>query len=151
MSILVLPGMLHASSYPDIPKNDEGSTWTDKDSDGAAVPIHDSVLSSMRNNHDISWYSFLDLYSEEYTSVKRSAMDPCNILFSSGTTGEPKAIVWSHSTPIKVRQMLVKPSSKCLILLSHKFLFFFRVLLMVTITTISKLEKELRGLQTLDG
>eukprot|EP00606_Chrysophyceae_sp_TOSAG23-5_P000320 GSChrysophyteH2.ASY1.ANO1.1429.1 assembled CDS len=28
-------------------------------------------------------------------------MDPCNILFSSGTTGEPKAIVWSHSTPIK--------------------------------------------------
>lgn len=150
MKIVVLPGMLHASSYPDIPKNDEGSTWTDKDSDGAALPIHDSVLSSMRNNHDVSWYSFLDLCSEEYTSVKRSAMDPCNILFSSGTTGEPKAIVWSHSTPVKVRQMLVKPSSKVSYCSLTNF-FSFRVLLMVTITMISKLEKELRGLQTLDG
>jgi len=99
--IVVLPGMLHASSYPDIPKDDEGSTWTDKNSEGTEVPIHDSVLSSMRTNNDISWYTFLDLCSKEHTSVKRSAMDPCNILFSSGTTGEPKAIVWSHSTPIK--------------------------------------------------
>ena len=39
--------------------------------------------------------------SDEFKAVVRDAMDPCNILFSSGTTGEPKAIVWSHSTPIK--------------------------------------------------
>jgi acetyl-CoA synthetase len=103
MRIVVLPGMLHASSYPDISKDDKGSTWTDKDSEGNEVPMHDSVLSSMRKDHDVSWYTFLDLCSKEYTSVKRSAMDPCNILFSSGTTGEPKAIVWTHSTPIKVR------------------------------------------------
>lgn len=101
MSIVVLPGMLHASCYPDIPKDEGGSTWTDKHSDGKEVAIHDSVSSSMREGNDVNWYDFLDFCSEEYTSVKRSAMDPCNILFSSGTTGEPKAIVWSHSTPIK--------------------------------------------------
>jgi acetyl-CoA synthetase len=27
--------------------------------------------------------------------------DPTNVLFSSGTTGEPKVIAWSHLTPIK--------------------------------------------------
>ena len=101
MRIVVLPGMLHAISYPDISKDDKGSTWTDKDSEGNEVPMHVSVLSSIRKDHDISWYTFLDLCSKEYSSIKRSAMDPCNILFSSGTTGEPKAIVWSHSTPIK--------------------------------------------------
>eukprot|EP00536_Pseudo-nitzschia_multiseries_P001634 jgi/Psemu1/181537/e_gw1.21.18.1 len=52
-------------------------------------------------DHDVGWYDLLDHCSVEYTSVKRASMDPCNILFSSGTTGEPKAIVWSHSTPIK--------------------------------------------------
>mmetsp|Transcript_6279 Transcript_6279/g.14843 ORF Transcript_6279/g.14843 Transcript_6279/m.14843 type:complete len:543 (+) Transcript_6279:3-1631(+) len=101
MKIVVLPGILHASSYEDKPKNDTGSTWTDRDSEGNEVPLHNSVLSSMRKNHDIGWYSFLESCSEKHTSVKRSAMDPCNILFSSGTTGDPKAIVWSHSTPIK--------------------------------------------------
>jgi len=101
MKIMVLPGMLHASSYPEVPKDDNGSTWVDKDIEGCEIPIHDSVLSSMRKDHDASWYEFLDLCRTEYTSVKRSAMDSCNILFSSGTTGEPKAIVWSHSTPIK--------------------------------------------------
>ena len=29
------------------------------------------------------------------------ASAPTNILFSSGTTGEPKAIVWSHVTPLR--------------------------------------------------
>lgn len=101
MKIVVLPGMLHAKSYPNTSKDDDGSTWTDRDGDGNQVPFHDSILTSMRKDHDVDWYDLLHLCSEEYTSVKRSAMDPCNILFSSGTTGEPKAIVWSHSTPIK--------------------------------------------------
>jgi acetyl-CoA synthetase len=49
---------------------------------------------------DIRWEDFLKeefsfsakmAYPEEYT----------NILFSSGTTGEPKGIPWTHTTPIK--------------------------------------------------
>lgn len=34
-------------------------------------------------------------------SVQRSPDDAINLLFSSGTTGEPKAIAWDQTTPIK--------------------------------------------------
>mmetsp|Transcript_939 Transcript_939/g.1995 ORF Transcript_939/g.1995 Transcript_939/m.1995 type:complete len:761 (-) Transcript_939:1777-4059(-) len=101
MNIVVIPGMLHANSYPNIAKDENGSTWTDRNGDGNEISIHTSVQPLMRKDHDISWYTFLNLCSEDYTSIKRSPMDPCNILFSSGTTGEPKAILWTHSTPIK--------------------------------------------------
>jgi len=100
MKIVVLPGMIK-NSYPDLPRDRNGSTWTDKDSKGKEIPFHESVVSSMRYDHDVSWYDLIRDVSDKHTSAKRSAMDPCNILFSSGTTGEPKAIVWSHSTPIK--------------------------------------------------
>ena len=36
-----------------------------------------------------------------YKSVIVPASHICNVLFSSGTTGEPKAIPWYHSNPIK--------------------------------------------------
>lgn len=102
MTIIILPGKLHANCYPDVPADKDGSTWTDKDGDEKEVIFYESILTSMRNNHNVvSWYELLQNSSDEFTSVQVSAMDPCNILFSSGTTGEPKAIVWSHSTPIK--------------------------------------------------
>ncbi len=37
----------------------------------------------------------------EFTSVTAGPYDVTNILFSSGTTGTPKMIPWSHLTPIK--------------------------------------------------
>ena len=49
---------------------------------------------------DISWPDLLST-KDTFESVTG---DPCratNILFSSGTTGEPKAIAWNHLTPIK--------------------------------------------------
>jgi acetyl-CoA synthetase len=38
---------------------------------------------------------------ERLTAITREPQDPINVLFSSGTTGEPKAIPWDHTTPIK--------------------------------------------------
>ncbi|KAJ8630448.1 hypothetical protein MRB53_023771 [Persea americana] len=54
---------------------------------------------------DITWHSFMErvkhLKAIDYTAVDQSIEAPTNILFSSGTTGEPKAIPWTHSTPLK--------------------------------------------------
>jgi acetyl-CoA synthetase len=101
MKIIVLPGMLHSQPYPEKENDDDNSTWTDKNQDKQPVDIHHSVKALVRDDHDATWYDLLYECSEEFESVKVDSMAPCNILFSSGTTGEPKAIVWSHSTPIK--------------------------------------------------
>jgi acetyl-CoA synthetase len=49
---------------------------------------------------DLSWSEFLEESSSDETVIREPA-DPINILFSSGTTGEPKAIPWTQTTPIK--------------------------------------------------
>jgi len=49
---------------------------------------------------DFSWLEFLEANDSCETAV-REASDAINILFSSGTTGEPKAIPWTQTTPIK--------------------------------------------------
>lgn len=49
---------------------------------------------------DIPWEDFI-VEGALFDPVNRSANSHANILFSSGTTGEPKAIPWSQTTPIK--------------------------------------------------
>lgn len=49
---------------------------------------------------DEGWWDFLD-DENELTIVDGPLNRVSNVLFSSGTTGEPKAIPWTHLTPIK--------------------------------------------------
>ena len=47
-----------------------------------------------------SWIDFLQ-ENTKFDSVIQTPEEIITILFSSGTTGEPKAIPWNHTTPIK--------------------------------------------------
>jgi len=58
---------------------------------GAGLPIRD---------RDVAWNDFL-IDTGPFDPVPCAADGHVNILFSSGTTGEPKAIPWTHLTAIK--------------------------------------------------
>ena len=49
---------------------------------------------------DLRWDEFLSS-KDRFKAVACAPQETTNILFSSGTTGEPKAIPWDHTTPIK--------------------------------------------------
>lgn len=49
---------------------------------------------------DVFWNDFLSSKTEFKTVIQKPE-DIITILFSSGTTGAPKAIPWTHTTPIK--------------------------------------------------
>ena len=49
---------------------------------------------------DVSWPDLLTA-GDAFESVTGDPYRATNILFSSGTTGEPKAVPWNHLTPIK--------------------------------------------------
>ena len=57
-------------------------------------------VAQIRREDDMVWGDFLSDI-ETFTAVPCHPDAHTNILFSSGTTGEPKAIPWTHTTPIK--------------------------------------------------
>ncbi len=66
----------------------------------ALVLALDDKLAVQLRPGDLDWRDFLG-NADTFPFVDRDPEDPANILFSSGTTGEPKVIPWTHTTPIK--------------------------------------------------
>lgn len=63
------------------------------------IPVEGSLTLPLRPG-DESWQDFLELDAPlEFEA--RDPADVTNILFSSGTTGDPKAIPWTNVTPLK--------------------------------------------------
>ncbi|KAJ3670183.1 hypothetical protein LUZ60_010507 [Juncus effusus] len=70
------------------------------------VPSLGSDLGIRLRNNDLSWEDFLAKSSclpkpNSYSTVYMPAENVTNILFSSGTTGDPKAIPWTQLSPIR--------------------------------------------------
>ena len=55
---------------------------------------------AIQRQGDLSWHEFLSDAGHRQ-SMARSTADHAGYLFSSGTTGQPKAVAWTHVTPIK--------------------------------------------------
>jgi len=63
------------------------------------ISVGGSAAAEWRDG-DVRWEDFLG-DDDRFEAVEQNPDDAINILFSSGTTGEPKAIPWIHSTPMK--------------------------------------------------
>ena len=63
------------------------------------IPAEEMLTEPLRAQ-DCSWADFL-VKQDEDIHTACTPMSPINILFSSGTTGTPKAIPWNHTTAIK--------------------------------------------------
>ena len=63
------------------------------------LPATGSVAVDLRDQ-DVTWQAFLS-DDDAFETVVCAPDDDTNILFSSGTTGDPKAIPWTQLTPIK--------------------------------------------------
>jgi len=82
--------------------------------DGKSLPMYEKVVAAggascvvvdtggdvARREGDVTWEAFLS-EDDEFDPVAAPPDTVTNILFSSGTTGEPKAIPWTETTPIK--------------------------------------------------
>ncbi|MED6108813.1 putative CoA ligase ccl12 [Stylosanthes scabra] len=69
------------------------------------VPVTDDELGVQLREQDISWKAFLSSVSQNgrsgYSPIYQSVDSVTNILLSSGTTGDPKAIPWTQLAPIR--------------------------------------------------
>ncbi|XP_077211884.1 acyl-activating enzyme 18 [Tasmannia lanceolata] len=87
------------------------------------IPAAGKDLGVRLRDHDLSWKDFLahvnHLPSPHCYSPFYQSMESCtNILFSSGTTGDPKAIPWTQLSPIRCAadswaHMDTKPGEIC--------------------------------------
>ncbi len=87
-----------------IPRGDQRlplyARLVEADAPRAIVLACDASLQIELRPADLVWNDFLGT-KETFAPVPRRPGDHINILFSSGTTGEPKAIPWTQTTPIK--------------------------------------------------
>ncbi|KAK6925192.1 AMP-dependent synthetase/ligase [Dillenia turbinata] len=69
------------------------------------IPARGSSLAMKLRDGDIHWHDLLSRVKrskqDEFVAVELPIEAFSNILFSSGTTGEPKAIPWTNATPFK--------------------------------------------------
>ncbi|KAL2340602.1 hypothetical protein Fmac_008542 [Flemingia macrophylla] len=69
------------------------------------IPTKGSEFSMKLRNGDLSWHDFLEkvnnLKGKEFIAIEQPVETLTNIIFSSGTTGDPKAIPWTNVTPLK--------------------------------------------------
>ncbi|MBL4657814.1 MAG: AMP-binding protein [Flavobacteriales bacterium] len=63
------------------------------------LPADGDLRVTLEERH-LEWSTFLS-EDKHFESIQCDPLDHINILFSSGTTGDPKAIPWNHTTPIK--------------------------------------------------
>ena len=82
---------------------------------GKTLPMYEKVIAAkapktivIKNNNERIALREGDIYfsdfksdNDTFESVIQNPDEPITVLFSSGTTGEPKAIPWNHTTPIK--------------------------------------------------
>jgi len=66
----------------------------------AIVLSADTILSTDLRDQDVDWSEFLSDRTD-FEPTPCTVNETINVLFSSGTTGDPKAIPWSHLTPIR--------------------------------------------------
>lgn len=83
---------------------------------GKQIPIYDRVVDAAAppavlldedsredgglRSEDVTWKEWL-VEDDSDQTVHMTPESAINVLFSSGTTGDPKAIPWDHTTPIK--------------------------------------------------
>ncbi|CAL1369911.1 unnamed protein product [Linum trigynum] len=69
------------------------------------IPSKGRSFSTELRDGDVSWHDLLDRVIDsrgnEFAAVEQPVGAFTNILFSSGTTGDPKAIPWTQATPLK--------------------------------------------------